>query len=81
MSGVGSYKKGVSDSLAAEDESVAIASPCISVCFLDENDICLGCYRSAQEITNWSVFTNSEKKATMDEVKLRHRAMNKHLLL
>ena len=28
-------------------------SPCISVCLLDENDICTGCFRSADEITDW----------------------------
>ena len=26
-------------------------SPCISVCVLDENDICVGCFRSADEIS------------------------------
>lgn len=28
-------------------------SPCISVCVLDEADICVGCYRSAEEIADW----------------------------
>lgn len=28
-------------------------SPCISVCRLDERDICQGCFRSAQEIADW----------------------------
>ncbi len=28
-------------------------SPCISVCLLDDDDICVGCYRSADEITDW----------------------------
>ena len=28
-------------------------SPCISVCLLDDKDICVGCYRSADEITDW----------------------------
>jgi len=28
-------------------------SPCISVCLLDDDDICVGCYRSANEITDW----------------------------
>lgn len=40
------------------------ASPCISVCALDENDICMGCYRSAQEITDWFV-ADAEKKRQM----------------
>ena len=30
-----------------------ISSPCISVCLLDEKDMCVGCYRTADEITEW----------------------------
>ena len=28
-------------------------SPCIRQCCLNENDICLGCYRTLDEITGW----------------------------
>ncbi len=38
-------------------------SPCVSVCVLDENDICLGCYRSAEEITDWFMASAEEKRA------------------
>jgi predicted Fe-S protein YdhL (DUF1289 family) len=37
-------------------------SPCISVCVLDEHDICTGCYRSAAEITDWYMATAAEKR-------------------
>lgn len=30
-----------------------VASPCISVCLLDANDVCSGCWRTSQEITWW----------------------------
>lgn len=36
-------------------------SPCISVCVLDESDICMGCYRSAAEITDWSMCSAQQK--------------------
>ena len=36
-------------------------SPCISICVLDENYICMGCYRSAEEITDWFMSTNEQK--------------------
>ncbi|MBL4865470.1 MAG: DUF1289 domain-containing protein [Pseudomonadales bacterium] len=29
-------------------------SPCVRNCCLDENDICLGCFRSMEEIMRWS---------------------------
>ncbi len=37
-------------------------SPCISVCMLDENDICIGCFRSADEITDWLMASAEEKR-------------------
>lgn len=30
-----------------------IPSPCVSLCKLDDDDICTGCFRSADEITDW----------------------------
>jgi uncharacterized protein len=37
-------------------------SPCIAVCVLDERDICIGCYRSAEEITDWFMADGDEKR-------------------
>jgi predicted Fe-S protein YdhL (DUF1289 family) len=31
----------------------AVSSPCIRNCCLDDDDICLGCFRSLEEITAW----------------------------
>ena len=31
-----------------------IESPCIRNCCLNDDDICVGCYRSLAEITRWS---------------------------
>ncbi|MDA1342382.1 MAG: DUF1289 domain-containing protein [Proteobacteria bacterium] len=30
-----------------------IASPCISNCCLNEEDVCVGCFRSLPEIVGW----------------------------
>ncbi len=30
-----------------------VASPCVSICCLDDQDICLGCFRHLDEITGW----------------------------
>ncbi|MEW6983565.1 DUF1289 domain-containing protein [Colwelliaceae bacterium 6471] len=38
-----------------------VASPCVRNCCLDNNDICLGCYRHIDEITGWNGFTNEGK--------------------
>lgn len=40
-------------------------SPCISVCVLDDADICAGCYRSAEEITDWFMASNEQKREVL----------------
>ena len=38
-----------------------IASPCIRNCCLDDQDICLGCLRSLDEICHWSNLDNQQR--------------------
>ena len=33
--------------------SPPVESPCIDLCTLDDDDICVGCYRSIDEICAW----------------------------
>ena len=51
-----------------------IRSPCISVCVLDDNDICMGCFRSAEEVTDWFMAGDEEKRAIMQRVQERQEA-------
>lgn len=62
-------------------EELEVTSPCISVCVLDSNDICQGCYRSAGEITDWTTLTNAQKHQVMVKVRERFKQLNNHLLL
>lgn len=39
-----------------------VKSPCVSVCALDGEDICVGCYRSGEEITLWTGLDNAGKR-------------------
>ncbi|MBQ0758002.1 MAG: DUF1289 domain-containing protein [Amphritea sp.] len=41
--------------------SVETGSPCIRNCCLDENDICMGCHRSLEEILIWHKATDNKK--------------------
>ena len=41
-----------------------IQSPCIRQCALDEADVCMGCFRTINDILNWQASTN-EQKANM----------------
>jgi uncharacterized protein len=38
-----------------------VKSPCILVCKL-ENDVCVGCKRTKEEITMWTKYTDEEKQ-------------------
>ena len=40
---------------------MTVESPCVRNCCLDDNDICVGCYRTLAEITRWSVVNESTK--------------------
>jgi predicted Fe-S protein YdhL (DUF1289 family) len=58
-------------SAMAADKSQPVASPCIDICVLDENDICQGCYRSAREIGEWSSLDNPGRKAVVEQARRR----------
>jgi uncharacterized protein len=49
-------------------------SPCISVCVLDDDDICMGCYRSAVEITDWFMATDEQKREALRRARERMQA-------
>jgi predicted Fe-S protein YdhL (DUF1289 family) len=42
-----------------------VRSPCVSICALDEADICVGCQRTVTEITDWSRMSNDERRAVL----------------
>ena len=46
-------------------------SPCISVCRLDDGDICVGCFRSANEITDWFMAGADEKRDILQRARQR----------
>lgn len=51
-----------------------MVSPCVGVCALDEDDVCVGCYRTGQEITLWGSMTDEQRKDVMEKVGKRERA-------
>ncbi|CAI8798780.1 DUF1289 domain-containing protein [Pseudomonas sp. IT-196MI5] len=42
-----------------------VASPCVNICALDDDDICTGCQRTVEEITRWSRMTNDERRKVL----------------
>lgn len=49
-------------------------SPCISVCLLDAQDICVGCFRSAGEVTDWFMASAGEKREILRRTEERREA-------
>ncbi|WP_035829896.1 DUF1289 domain-containing protein [Kaistia adipata] len=49
-------------------------TPCISICVIDaETELCEGCGRTLDEISNWSRMTADERSAVMAELKARRQ--------
>ena len=38
-----------------------IESPCVSICRLDENEVCVGCFRTAREIGEWLSYSDEKR--------------------
>ncbi len=55
----------------------AIATPCIQVCALDgDSGLCLGCFRTLDEIGGWSRFTDETRAALMAALPARRRLID-----
>ena len=50
-----------------------VPSPCVDICALDEKDICIGCGRSAEEILDWGVMTNEQKRQVLKNISEDHQ--------
>lgn len=47
-------------------------SPCVRICKLDPvHKLCVGCFRTVEEIENWINYSNSERKQIMVAIDLR----------
>jgi predicted Fe-S protein YdhL (DUF1289 family) len=50
-----------------------IQTPCIRVCRLNEDDICIGCLRSLEEIGAWPDADTDERMRILDNISKRSR--------
>ncbi len=48
-----------------------VRSPCVQVCALDENDVCIGCQRTGDEILRWTQMDNDERREVLKLVAAR----------
>lgn len=53
-----------------------VKSPCLKVCKLDTNKtVCIGCYRTLDEIGEWSRATNQRRQEIVDAARARSQAL------
>jgi len=50
-----------------------VRSPCINICKLNENKICIGCHRTIDEIANWTKYTEKEKIKIIQNIQKNDR--------
>lgn len=53
------------------DRNARIESPCIRVCCLDPDDVCLGCFRTLTEITQWTRLDDDARLLVLKNAKER----------
>ncbi len=56
-------------------------SPCVSICALDEDGVCLGCYRTGDEITDWFMADDDRKRDILEAAEQRRQASSAIKLL
>ncbi len=64
--------------MATSDTDIApVESPCINICALDDDDICLGCFRSIDEICAWRDASETERRAILLRADKRGQAVRR----
>ena len=53
------------------ESNLPVKSPCIEVCSLNDNDVCIGCYRTANEIIEWFSANDQRKREILAAVSER----------
>ncbi len=58
-------------STAAAPKLDVTQSPCIGECAIDENGVCMGCYRSMDEINAWPRANEEERLNILQNIEQR----------
>jgi uncharacterized protein len=52
----------------------AVPSPCVDICRLDAQGLCIGCRRTLGEIAEWSLAGDARRREILGELELRKAA-------
>ena len=42
-----------------------VPSPCVSICALDADDVCVGCFRTGREISQWGRMDAAQQREVL----------------
>lgn len=56
--------------------SAPVPSPCVDVCELDDNNLCMGCFRHSDEIMAWPSLDSEGKRKILGNIEQRRRRWN-----
>ena len=60
----------------SSDLDAPVRSPCTSVCVLDpEHRVCIGCYRTIDEIASWGSASDDAKRAILAQLPTRRASL------
>ncbi|EPJ45611.1 MAG: hypothetical protein OFPII_26260 [Osedax symbiont Rs1] len=60
-----------------KEQQIQIKNPCVGVCCLDEQDLCIACKRSGVEIAEWGLYCTEQKKAVLVKIVQRYQEADK----
>jgi hypothetical protein len=43
-----------------------VESPCVSICRLDDSGVCVGCFRTADEIASWLSYSDERRREIIE---------------
>jgi predicted Fe-S protein YdhL (DUF1289 family) len=69
----------ISSAVGTIDAETPIKSPCISVCALDSQGLCTGCFRTGEEIRDWGNSTNEQRRHVLGLIHQREKQVNPFL--
>jgi len=56
-----------------------INKPCIRKCCLNEDEVCLGCFRTFNDMLVWNKASNQDKKEMLEKAEMRKKNMRTNM--
>lgn len=58
-----------------KDEHANLTNPCVGICVSDDTGMCIGCYRTYDERSNWYLESTDWRKKVLAELPVREEEM------